>query len=119
VAISARSAHQMGQVVERNEVTTECTQAILTQTVTALNERTAYSDRTAAAQQRVRDALAAVVAASLKKDPPSQSKARELVAELAEALRQANKLTDRAAEKRDSYPYPTVEAIRNCPPKAD
>lgn len=108
VGLSAKAAHDVGDV-------TECNQDLLQQTVVALNQRTVYSDRTASAQQRVRDALGEVVSASLAKQQPSGAEARRIVAELGDALKHARKLTKKAQQQRDTYEYPTAEQIRQCP----
>lgn len=115
VLLSAKAAHDTQELADKNDRTITCTQNILKQTVTALNQRTTYSNQRAKAQKRVRIALTKVVSASLKKNPPTQQETQKIVRNLGDALKDADILTEKARQKRDKYDYPTIKQIKNCP----
>ena len=111
LVITGYAARQSAQATDKVDETTACTRGVLDQTVKALNERTQFSDASAAARTAVVVAQRQLVDVLLDRHATEA----DMVAAAREYRRTVGRqiaLDRRNADKSDAFPYPSTEQIR-------
>lgn len=99
---------------DKSDKIVDCNQKFLQGTIAALNSRTVFTVAQAKANLDLQIAFNKVVTASLAEPPPTETEARKIVEDYANALNHFIELTSKQTNQIDNNPYPTPKAFLDC-----
>ena len=111
---SQKASNEVAETQVALEKITECNKESLTDTISALNERTTYTGEQATSNVELQRAQYAFLAILLEDPPPSDARINASLREYIDALASFVEVNTKATVKVKNNPYPTTEDFESC-----
>jgi len=116
---SQKASNDVQETQDQQTRSTLCVQQYLSKTISALNERTTYTQEQAEKNVELQKAQAKFLGLLLHKPPYSEKRRTEAVDRYVDTLTDFVEVSGKASDKVDANPYPTNEELRDCLRAAD